>query len=195
MSFYCNIRVVLFASLFLLSCTKHAKQIGNTNITKNTETYFSVRQFGEDQWETYKGQPFILEKRIVNGDKTDTGLVSAQQMDWAGMVKLFFAADISDPKFLGKYKFSIFDENINGTKNFYYEATDPELFTRVFQITIDPYTDRIKAIYIETHKHSFWNDKTQKLYYSPLKTVQIQEFEKPLIGSEKKRITSYHFMI
>lgn len=189
-----NIRVVLIASVFLLSCTKHAKQIGNANITKNEGTYFSVRQFAMDQYEMLKGQPFTFEKRIVNGSKTDTGIATMQDVDWGLILKTFFAADISDTTFLNKYKFSVFDDNLSSTQNLYYEATDPDVFTRVFQITIDPYNNRIKSVYIETEKKSFWGDKSQKLYYSPLKTIQIQEFEDPLIGSDKKRLISYHFM-
>lgn len=189
-----NIRVVLFAFVVLPACKKNTPQNHNTNITNNAETYFSVQQFILDQWEVFKGQPFTFEKRIVNGDQADTGIITAQDVDWALIFKSFRAADISDTSFLNKYKFSVFDENLSGTSNLYYEATNPDVFTRVFQITIDPVNNKIRAIYIETEKKSFWGTTKQKLYYAPLKTIQIQEFEDPLIGSDKKRIISYRFM-
>lgn len=189
-----NIRVVLLLSILLLSCKKKTGTNNNANISNNTGTYFSVKQFAQDQWETFKGQPFTFEKKIVSNGHTDTGLVIAQDMNWGEIVRPFFEADISDTSFLGKYTFSVFDESSSSTQNLYYKANDPDLFTQVLQITIDPFNNKIKAIYIETHKQTFWKNKSQKLYYAPLKSVLIQDFEEPRIGSSKTKIVSYHFM-
>lgn len=158
-------------------------------------TYFSVNLFYRDQWDMYHEEPLVLQKYSVLNGKQDSAIVPMNDIDWGAIFKIFSATDISNKKFLGQYDFSMFDNDMAASKVFYYQAKDPKLFTQVLQINIDPFNNHIRSIYIETAKHSFWNDKTQKLYYAPLKTLQIQETEKPLMGEKKDLKITYKFMV
>ena len=67
---------------------------------------------------------------------------------------------------------------------------EPELFTRNMQITADQVTNKVKSIYIETNK----DGRVQKLYYAPIRLIQIQEFESSLLGGERNLRLEYRFL-
>lgn len=156
--------------------------------------YFSINQFMLDEWNTFAGEPFMIRKSVKEGEKIDSTLTNSDVLDWGALVKVFSETDISDKKYLGKYKFTQFDDNADRTHNFFYEAIEEDLFTRKLLITIDQFTNKIKGIYIETEKKDVFDDCIQKLYYSPLKTVQIQTSDKPLLGSKKYTVEQYEFI-
>ena len=62
-------------------------------------------------------------------------------------------------------------------------------------ITIDAYNSRVKGIYIETSKKISLGEYTQKLYYKPMKTIQVQTDNKPFVGENKFTIVQYDFML
>ncbi|MBA3830011.1 MAG: hypothetical protein H0X33_13805 [Taibaiella sp.] len=158
------------------------------------DTYFSLIDFVQDEYKTFHGQPFSFHKIITLNGKTDSAFVKGDNMDWGELLKIFFAADISDSKYLGRYTFNSFEDNTTHTRVLYYEANEEALFTRRLQIVVDPYTDRILSIYIETSKSSMWNSLSQKLFYSPLKVIQVQEYEKSTPGSAKELKMEYRFL-
>ena len=154
-----------------------------------------MKQFMVDEWNTFAGEPFMIVKVITKDKgKPDSSLTNSDTINWAPIVKLFADADISDRKFLGQYTFTQFDDNTDGTHNFFYEANDEELFTRKFLLTIDQFTAKVKGIYIETEKKTIFDDCVQKLYYAPLKTVQVQTDDKPLIGGKTHNVVQYDFI-
>lgn len=181
--------IILFALLMIESsgCKKGGKA---PKEDQSGPTYFSVIQFADDQFRTYWGQPFTMLKIVYENGKTDSSFVAAKDVDWAKELAPFFRSDISKPGFLGQYNFSLLNDDATVSKIYYYEAINKDLFTRNLQIITDPFTDKVKTIYIETSE----NGKLQKLYYTPLKVIQIQEFESSMIGgSENKRI-EYRFL-
>lgn len=178
--------------LFLFSC-KPGSTVKN-DLDKNGGTYFSIKQFIADQWSLYHGQPFGLQKTVYVNGKTDTTLVSAYDVDWAAIFKVFFESDISDKKFLGKYSFSSFPDNATQTNNFFYEAKDDNLYTRKLQISADNISNRVRSVYIETQKKGRWSGRTQKLFYQPIKVISIQEYEKAGPGTVKELRIEYRFL-
>jgi hypothetical protein len=157
-------------------------------------TYFSLGQFAQSQFEAYWGQPFTLERIIVLNGKKDSALISSFKIDWASILKVFMDADISDPKFLDRYSFSSFADAATDSKTFYYEAKEPGLYTRTLQITADRETENVRAIYIETSKKSGMGSKNQKLYYAPVKIIQIQEHEDHAVGRDNDLRIEYRFL-
>jgi len=153
-------------------------------------SYFSITQFANDQFRTFWEQPFTLEKIAIENGKKDSSLVSAFELDWAKALKPFFKADISDPKFIGQYNFSEIKDDATVSKTYFYEAKNKDLFVRTLQIITDPFTDKIKSIFIETEK----DGKTQKLYYKPVKLIQIQEYESSFFGKDKNLRIEYRFL-
>jgi len=164
------------------------------SLTTESGTYFSVRQFAKDQFNSFWQQPFGFEKTEVINGKKETVLLGGLNMDWGRILQTFFDADISDTKNIGKYEFTVINDDATMSKIYDYEAKDPKMFTQKTQIVIDPFTERIKAVYIETHKEDFWKKESQKLFYVPLKVIQIQQFESLRFGKYLSTRTEYHFM-
>lgn len=159
-----------------------------------TGTYFSVRQYALDQWNTFYGEPFLIIKTVkVNNGPYDTSYTASDTLNWGNIFKTFFATEISDRKYLGKYKFTQFEDDQDVTHNFFYEALEDDLYTRKLLITVDQYTQLVKGIYIEAIDKSLSEDKVIKLYYKPMKRIQIQTTETPLLGEKVHTVTEYEF--
>jgi hypothetical protein len=186
-----GVLLVVVFSIVSFSCKKKAEKDPNADIQGH---YFSITQFALDEWNTFSGEPFTLLKTVKTGNKTDSSYTNTDSLDWTPIFKTFFESDISDRKYLGQYTFTQFDDNQDATHNFFYEANDKDIFTQKLLIAIDEYTNKVKGIYIETYKKTFGNEITQKLYYKPLKTIQIQTDERPTLGSKKYTIVQYEFL-
>jgi hypothetical protein len=183
--------LLLILVVISFSCKKQQKE--NIVIDPNEPTYYSVIDFAKDQWDTYKGQPFLITKVVTLNGTSDSVSVSAMNFKWSQIFKIFFETDISDPKYLGQYDFAIFEEELTQTKTFEYTAKDPKLFTQKFQVSVDQFTNKIRSIYIETQKENFWSKQSQKLFYAPLRVIQIQEESTPLLGSKKDLVVKCLF--
>lgn len=178
--------VVLLFSCFSCSSPK-GEQIPQ-------RTYFSIVDFAKDQWEINHGQPYGIKKTVYFNGTTDSLLTNAIALDWAPIMKVFFETDISKPKFIGEYDFSAFVEPVTSSKNFYYEAKNPKLYTRKLQVTADYQSDQVTSIYIEAEKKDRMGTKTLKLLYTPLQTISIQELETSKTGEKKEMRVVYEFL-
>ncbi len=166
----------------------------NDEFANESGSYFSIRQYALDQWNTFSGEPFvILKTERVNNGHWDSSYTNSDTLNWGDIFKVFFETEISDRKFLGKYKFTQFDDDQDDTHNFFYEALEDDLYTRKLLITIDGYNQMVKGIYIEANKESLLGSKMVKLYYKPLQRIQIQTIESPLLGEKKHTVTEYDF--
>ena len=153
-------------------------------------TYFSIRDFIRDQWETYKMTPLAIE-RVVTGDgEKDSSLVSAYEFELGEIMQTFIKTDIGDKKFLGKYDFNMIEDAASFTRSYYYEANTPDVYTKKLQIITDAENNKVKNIYIEAEEKG---GETVKLYYAPMKLIRIQEISKPAIGSKKEITKEYRF--
>lgn len=179
--------------LYLLLLTGLLAGCRKKELPMDKPGYFSIMQFTTDQWDTFSGQPYVLEKRVTLNGKTDTALVSALQVNWGEIFKIFFETEIDRPELADKYDFSMFEENATQSRVFSYTARDPGMFTQKLQITADVYNNKIRNIYIEAARNSFWRKQTRKLLYSPLRVIQIQEHTEPLIGTNKDLLIEYKF--
>lgn len=188
-----SLLIVLITSLIFTSCNKGSEDsISKVNTSEGT--YFSIIDFTKDQWQSFKGQPYAIKQITTLNGATDTVMLSALTMKWSPIFKIFFESDISDPKFLDQYNFAMFEETTTEARTFTYTAKDPKLFTQKLEILADLFSNKIRSIYIETQKENFWNSETQKLYYAPLKVIQIQEYNNPLLGKNKDLVVMYKFM-
>lgn len=155
--------------------------------------YFSIKEFVKDQIILNSGQPISLTRiSVLNGEK-DSSLTNYMTANWAPVFDAFNESDIAARKFLGQYSFSQFDDESTGTHDFVYTAKNPKLFTRTLQIHIDPYTNKIKSIYIETAKNNFWTNTNKKLLFIPYRIIQIQEAEHYFIGKSKELLVEFQF--
>jgi uncharacterized lipoprotein len=157
-------------------------------------TYFSIIEFAQDQWYMYQGQPRSILKKVYFDGKTDSTYTNAFEVDWASVLKVFFETDISDPKYIGQYDFSAFEEATTTSKGFYYEAKNEKLYTRRIHITSDYFTDNVKSIYIEAEKSDRMGTKSLKLFYEPLQSISIHELETSKTGQKKELRVVYEYM-
>ena len=181
--------IITFSMISLASCSKKE----TTTIvppTDTTQTYFSIKQYIQDQAATYGEQPFSLNRFATVDGKTDSSMVNFVNMEWGPVLKAFIETDISAVKFLGHYRFSRFEEERTGNFTLSYDAIDADLFTRTLQLTVDPTNNRILNIYIQTST----KEKSQKLLYIPLKIIQIQEAEASWTGTKHNLRLEYRFL-
>lgn len=184
---------ILFIALLVLICSSCKKKIDPYVDIKGN--YFSINQYALDQWNTFSGEPIMIIKTVrINNGKTDSLLTNSDTLNWAPIFKTFAETDISDRKYLGQYTFTQFDDNQDETHNFYYEANDKDLFTQKLLLSIDQFNNKVKGIYIETIKKDISGEHTQKLYYAPLKTIQIQTDDRPMLGGKKFKVEQYDLM-
>ncbi len=189
-----TILVTGFISVLLPACGKKDSGEGTCDPAKLKGTYYSIRQFARDHYGMYKGTPYGFKKITVLNNKKDTVYENIYTIDWPMIFKTFFETDISDKKFLCHYNFSMFDDDVSSTRNYYYEAKDPGLYTRKLIISTNPTTEKVESIYIETEKKTTFTFQSQKLLYIPLKVIQIQRYEKSFMQSPKDLYLEYDFM-
>ncbi len=177
--------------LTLLSCQRYAAR---NEIVNENDTYFSIKQFVADQIDLYKGQPLSLYKVTYLNGHVDSTLVNFMNMDWSPVFNMFIATDISNKKFIGKYDFAQYEDDLTATRNFIYTAKEPKLFTRALQIATDPSNNRITSIYIETAKQDFFGTNKQKFLYIPMRIIQIQEFQSGKLENGHSMRVEYRFL-
>lgn len=186
--------ITFLSILCFFSLATSCKKKDKTPIPKATDgSYFSIRRYAMDQFHVYWGQPFSIDKIVTLNGKTDSTIENAYSVNWGNILKPFFESDISDLKFVGHYTFSSFEDDANSSLTYYYEAKDKNLFTKSLQIVTDPFTHKVKSIYVETAKNSRFSEKSQKLLYVPLKMIQIQEFESSFLSKNKNLRIEYRF--
>ena len=187
-----SIRYLLLAAVLFFTLPSCKKKKGTTDVPPmdTTQTYFSIRQFMQDQIASYREQPYSLNRFATLNGKTDSSMVNFSNMEWAPIYKAFLETDISAVKYLGRYRFSQFEAGAAGNIVLSYEAKEPELFTRNLQITIDPANNKILSIYIESAK----DGSKQKLLYIPLKVIQIQDDEVSWTGTKRNLRLEYRFL-
>ncbi len=184
---------LLLLTTALLSCKKSPPKTATTDAGKGT--YFSMAQFVGDQVSMLHETIYTLEKRVeINGQK-DSSIVSIPAENWAPVYAAFLSADIGKPKFLGKYRFSQFDEEITFSNNYVYEALEENLPVRRLMISANAETHRIQSLLAEVETSNFWGSTRKKLYYAPLKVIQIQEWNTALIGADKTFRAEYRFLV
>jgi len=197
--------LILLPGLCLFACKEKQKsssaegEIGAADTARRekvedtTMTYFSIRQYFEDQWKTREGNPYVLVRiRKVNG-RADSANVPLNTALWDSLTAPFNAADISDKKFLGYYHFDMFDDEITNTRHYHYEALSEGLFLRKMDIATDVLNDKVQSVYLETRKKERGTVTSQKLYYAPDRIFQIQEFKKGEDVPESNMLLEYRY--
>ncbi|WP_162902799.1 hypothetical protein [Taibaiella koreensis] len=149
-----------------------------------TETYFSITDYFNDQWKNRNGDPYTLLKIVETNGRRDSAYVPLDGVLWGRLRAYFDAADISDKKYLGWYKFDMFTDETTETTHLHYEAVAADLFLRKMDISADMVTNLVKSIYMETSRQQDGRLVRQKLQYMPDRIFQIQ-----ILGSEKGNIT------
>jgi len=177
-------RICPFIALLLLISLCACKD-KKKSASGEEDGYMSVRQFLDDQWNTLQGQPFTYTRIISLNGTTDTSFVPLDKQLWNTIRKPFDEADISSQKFMGKYNFSVAEDQVNGLVNFNYEARSPDEYTQKMIIVMDGFNHRAKSVYIETLKKSNVYYRSQKLNYIPGRSIMIQEFEKSTAAPQK----------
>lgn len=162
-------------------------------VDDTTATYFSIKDYFDDQWNTRRGSPYTLMKiHNVNG-KADSAFVALDSVLWFSMRAPFDAADISDKKFLGMYKFDAFEDETTQTTHLYYESISPDLYLQKMDISADVFTNRVKSVYMETKSVKDGHLVSQKLQYIPDRIFQIQEFDRAAGQPEKNTKLEYRY--
>ncbi len=190
-----NFLLILNAGCFLqlCACTK-AEKTTSVPVNDTTLTYFSIKNYIKGQVALLYGQPFTLTRIATLNGQRDSSFVNFYNMDMGKILKTFLATDISSANFLGKYKFSSFEEPATGNQDLMYEAIDPNAFTRSFTFTVDPTNGKVLSLYTVTAKNTAFTELHQRLLYIPLKVIQIQEDESGTFSKKRNLRVEYRFL-
>ncbi len=156
--------------------------------------YFSMKDFILDQISLLQGQPYTLQKIVKLNGETDTSIVALQTEDWSPVYAAFREAEIGLPKYVGRYNFTNFPEPLTRTEQFVYEAKEPKLLVRRLMLGINDESAKVTSVLAETEKTNFWGGERKKLYYAPLKVIQIQEEATAKVGADKTFSIEYRFL-
>lgn len=182
---------MVISLLSALSCQRYGAREAIVNAN---DTYFSIKQYAADQIQMLGGVPHGLYRITHLDGNVDTTIANFMNMDWAPIFQVFSESDISPKKFIGSYAFSVYEDDITGSRGLIYTAKDPKLLTRTLQISTDPSNNRITSIYIEMAKSDFFGSSKKKLLYVPLHIIQIQETKNSLFGKVQNLRVDYRFM-
>lgn len=162
-------------------------------VEDSSSTYFSISDYFDDQWKTRKGDPYTLLKITELKGKRDSAFVPLDSALWAQLRAPFDAADISDKKYLGWYKYDMFTDETTETLHLHYEAMAADLFMRQMDISADMFTRKVKSIYMETRREQEGHSVSQKLQYISDRLFQLQTFEKTEGKAWKNTNEQYRF--
>ena len=154
--------LLLLCTQTLVSCRADKNKIVKDTVLKGN--YYSVKQFFQDQWNSFEGQPYSLYKITENAKGIDTQMVSALDLNWRSIAVQFWDTDISDSSFRFKYEVNTFQDPSMQTMTLYYEAKDEQLVTQVLQVVVDLLNKKIKSIYISANKTRNGLHLVQKLF-------------------------------
>ena len=183
-----NIIVLLSILTITFSCREKLKEED-----PDVATYFSIKQFLDDQWKNREGIPYTLNKISTFNGLSDSSFIGLDSVVWKQIREKFDATDISEPKYLDQYEYSNYEEDALDVTVLHYEAKDKGLFTRKMDVSVDVFNNRVRTIYIETLKKNAIYTKSQKLLYVPDQIIQIQEFEKSIVSPVKEMKVVYIF--
>ena len=184
--------VVLSLSLFACKEKQNSNSVKEEN-KEEVQTYFSITEYFVDQWNNRRGNPYTLLRIVTLNGKSDSAFVVMDSTLWFSLRAKFDAADISDPKFLGKYKDEIFNDETTETNHIYFEAKEPNLFMQKMDISVDMFNDKVKSVYVETREDKENYAHTQKLQYIPDRIFQFQESERSSDAPDKELRIEYRF--
>lgn len=184
---------LLFVSLFFSTGCQFLKSPDSATGNDSTEGYYSIKGFLDDQWALLNGEPIVLLRVATFNGKKDSSYVKFDSALWVSIRKQFDPSDISDPRFLNQYKFTLYSDNSLNLDFINYEALNKDLFTRSLNMSFDNENHKIKSIFIETRKMNGSYEKSQKLTYMPYTLIRIQTFEKSIISSPENLSVSYYF--
>lgn len=200
--------LVIFSCLFLFACKEKQKSSSaeektaegkmtdsaTVRVIDSSETYFSIKQYFNDQWNTRRNNPYTLLRIARTGTgRPDSSYVGLDSPLWFSLRAYFDAADIGGKQFLGQYKFDMFTDEQMEVTHLHYEALSPQLFLQKMDITADMFSNLVKSVYMETRREQEGSTTSQKLQYIPDRIFQIQEFEKKEGAAAKNTLLEYRF--
>lgn len=183
---------LLLGVLLLSGCKWFDKDRQQLNAS-DSDTYYSIKGFLNDQWHFLQGQPIVLLRVATFNGKSDSSFVSLDSTVWKEIRKQFDASDIGEARFLGQYDFAMYNEDALNQIAMAYTAKNKDLLTQKVNIGIDNVNHQVQTIYIETHKSNRTYEKTQNLTYIPHQVIAIQSFEKSIISRPENLRVAYYF--
>ena len=144
----------------------------------STQTHFSIKAYLEDQWNMKKNDPYTIMKVVEKDGKKDSALIPLDSALWVTMFVPFYAADIGEKKFQGWYKIATYEDDQTETNHLNYEALSPDYFTQKMDLAVNPVSNEVRTVYIETIEKTDGGIISNKMQYRPDEIVKIIRFEK-----------------
>lgn len=170
-----------------------AAPIAPLKVEDTTQTYFSIKDYLDQQWVLKKDNPYTLLKVVIANGKRDSTFVPLDSTAWYAMMQPFYVADISDKKYLGWYRFDSFENDEAEEVHIHYEAIAPDTIMRKMDIAANRYSGMVNLVYMETRNKTDNVITTRKMTYKRDDFVQVVESEKTEGKPAVERVIEHRF--
>jgi hypothetical protein len=162
-------------------------------VEDTTQTYFSIRDYLNEQWNLKKDNPYTLLKIVIANGKRDSAFVPFDSANWFAIMKPFYIADIGDKKYLGWYRFDSFEDEAAEEMHIHYEAIAPDTIMRKMDIAANRYSGMVNLVYMETRQKANNEIITRKMTYKRDDFIQVVESEKEEGKPAVQRVIEHRF--
>jgi hypothetical protein len=192
------ILILLLSTWGTVSCKTNSNPQNTENLSslpeeEEEENYLSINQYLDKQFEMQQHQNYVLLKVVDKNGTIDSSYVDVNKSFFDTLKEIFGPTDINGTMFKNKYKVATSHDFSNAMIFVQYTALDTDLLTQKAYWSIHDETMKIKSVYIETQKSSFFKSKSTKLNYNTEKSIVIQEYEKAMFSELSTTITKYFY--
>jgi len=160
---------ILLLSLFLTACSNDV--VSNND---KTTSYFSLKDFFEEEIEGLEKRQQSIEKTAFLNDKSETKTL--EKVDWAQELRLFTNCDINKSAWLGKYKVDSLLNDAEKSLTVSYTALDDKLRTR--HITLTFVENVLTVIDIKNNSQNLIYNMVEELLYKPKEGYEVETTQK-----------------
>jgi hypothetical protein len=162
-------------------------------VEDTTHTYFSIKDYLDQQWNLKKDDPYTLLKIVIANGKRDSTFVAFDSANWYAILHPFYIADISNKKYLGWYHFDSFENEDMEEVHIHYEAIAPDTIMRKMDVAANKYSGMVNLVYMETRYKANDVITTRKMTYKHDDFIQVIESEKKEGKPAVERIIEHRF--
>lgn len=170
-----------------------AGPVTRLKVDDTTQTYFSVKEYLDQQWNLKKDNPYTLLKIVVENGKRDSSFVPFDSTNWFTILQPFYIADIGDKKYLGWYRFDSYKDDDAEEVHIRYEAIAPDTIMRKMDVAANPFSGTVNLVYMETRHQTGQGIISRKMTYKRDDFIQIIESDKKEGKPASDRILEYRF--
>jgi len=173
----------------MVACTGKNKYQGDSMVN-----YPDLTLIQKEYLSPYEKSPNTFLKVEFKNNQKDSSYLKAEQVNWKEINDLFAKANLYQKQLDKQYLITVISDTLSPTMTLLYSSLNPQNYIRKLSINAESTDNKILSIYWETQDEGFYSSEEKKILYVVGKTLQIQQFNKKVLASGKKKIIQYVFL-